>query len=140
MRVRLADGLAEVVSAGHPAPFLLREGEIAPVPLTTQLPLGLAAVPYRTDTLQLRPGDRILMVTDGYLDRLAGRLSVEEVLLKGAHRHPRQVVQELGRTVREITGHRLRDDATALCLDWYGIDGSREATGGASRGRATSGG
>jgi hypothetical protein len=80
------------------------------------------------------------MVTDGYLDRLAGRLSVEDVLRKGASRHPRQVVQELGRTVREITGHRLRDDATALCLDWYGIDGSRDATGGASRRRATSGG
>ncbi|MCA1842111.1 MAG: hypothetical protein LC792_02775 [Actinobacteria bacterium] len=31
----------------------------------------------------------------------------------------------------------LRDDATALCLDWFGGDDRRKATGGASRSRAT---
>jgi hypothetical protein len=77
------------------------------------------------------------MVTDGYLDRLDGRLDVEKVLIQSQGRHPRQVVQELGRAVREITGGRLRDDATALCVDWYGPDGERDATGGASRARAT---
>ena len=77
------------------------------------------------------------MVTDGYLDRLSGRLDVAKVLEHGADRHPRQLVQELGRTVREITGGELLDDATSMCLDWYGPAGQREATGGASRARAT---
>ncbi len=77
------------------------------------------------------------MITDGYLDRLPGRLNVEDILRGSLVRHPRQLVQELGRAVREITGGNLRDDTTALCLDWYGPAGRRNATGGASRARAT---
>lgn len=137
MRIRLADGVAEVVDAGHAAPFLLRNGAVTSLELTTQLPLGLATAPYRADTATLQPGDRLLMVTDGYLDRLPGHLDVEQVLQRGRDRHPRQIVQELGRAVREITGGKLRDDATALCLDWYGVTAKRDATGGASRARAT---
>jgi serine phosphatase RsbU (regulator of sigma subunit) len=137
VRIRLADGTAEVVDAGHPLPILVRDGEVQTVALTTQLPLGLATSPYRADVLRLEPGDRLLMVTDGYLDRLAGRIDVEDVLRKTLDRHPRQIVQELGRTIRELTGGELQDDATALCLDWYGPAGRRDATGGASRSRAT---
>lgn len=137
IRIRLADGTAEVVNAGHPAPFLVRQGTIVPLEFTIQLPLGLAAAPYRADTVTLNPGDRLLMVTDGFLDRLAGRLDVEGILARTLERHPRQIVQELAREVREVTGGKLRDDATALCLDWYGRNGRRDATGGASRARAT---
>lgn len=137
LRIRLADGSAEVVDAGHQPPFLLRDGALVPLQLTTQLPLGLATVPYRADTVTLQPGDRLLMITDGYLDRLPDRLDVEDILRRSLHRHPRQIVQELGRAVRQITGGKLRDDATALCLDWYGPAGTRNATGGASQTRAT---
>jgi serine phosphatase RsbU (regulator of sigma subunit) len=137
MRIRIADGSADVVDAGHPAPFLLRGEAVTAIKPTTQLPLGLATAPYRADTVTLQPGDRLLMVTDGYLDRLSGRLDVEDILRGTRDRHPRQIVQELGRAVREITGGNLRDDATALCLDWYGPAGRRDATGGASRARAT---
>ncbi|HEV7203525.1 MAG TPA: PP2C family protein-serine/threonine phosphatase [Jatrophihabitans sp.] len=139
MRVRLADGTVEVVDAGHPFPFLVRDGVVTTVDLSTQLPLGLAEADYLVDTLVLRPGDRLLMVTDGYLERLDGRLDVADFLRRSLDRHPRQVVQELGRTVRQVTGGRLDDDATALCLDWYGPAGTRDATGGASRTRATNG-
>ena len=137
MRIRLADGTVEVVDAGHPFPFLVRDGVVASLELTTQLPLGLGTAPYRADTVTLEPGDRLLMVTDGCVDRLDGRLDVEDFLRRSLDRHPRQIVQELGRTVREITGGKLGDDATALCLDWYGPPGRRDATGGASRARAT---
>jgi serine phosphatase RsbU (regulator of sigma subunit) len=137
MRIRLADGMVEVVDAGHPFPFLIRGGAVIPARLTTQLPLGLATDAYRADTMTLEPGDRLLMVTDGYLDRLDGRLDVEDFLRKSIERHPRQIVQELGRRVREVTAGKLSDDATALCLDWYGQGGRRQATGGASRARAT---
>jgi serine phosphatase RsbU (regulator of sigma subunit) len=137
MRVRLADGTVEIVDAGHPLPFLARDGVVTTVRLTTQLPLGLAEAPYRADTLRLLAGDRLLMVTDGYLDRLDGRLDVEDFLRGSLDRHPRQITQELGRAVREVTGGKLADDATAVCLDWYGPAARRDATGGASRERAT---
>jgi serine phosphatase RsbU (regulator of sigma subunit) len=138
IRVRLADGSAELVNAGHPAPFLVRNGTVVPLDeAPVQLPLGLATESYRADTFSLEPGDRLLLVTDGYLDRLAGRLDIEQILLSTLQRHPRQIVQELARKIREVTGGKLRDDATAVCLDWYGPTGRRDAASGASRTRAT---
>ena len=101
MRIRLADGTVEVTDAGHPFPFLMRNSAVASLQLTTQLPLGLASARYRVDTVTLEPGDRLLMVTDGYLERLDGRLDVEDYLRRSLDRHPRQIVHELGRTVRE---------------------------------------
>ena len=137
MRVRLTDGTVEITDAGHPFPFLIRNGAVASLDLTTQLPLGLATTPYRVDAVTLKPGDRLLMITDGYLDRLDGRLDVEDILRHSLDRHPRQIVQELGLKVRQVTGGTLSDDATALCLDWYGPTGRRNATGGASQSRTT---
>ena len=42
--------------------------------------------------------------------------------------HPREVVHALGAAVLKETGGDLRDDATMICLDWYG---------GPPRGRST---
>ena len=137
MRIRLADGTAELVNAGHPLPFLLRNGAVVHLEVPPQLPLGIAEEPYRTEALALLPGDRLLVITDGYLDRAAGRLDIEQVMRATPERHPRQVVQELARRLLEVTGGDLYDDATALCLDWYGEGGVRAAAGGASQERAT---
>jgi serine phosphatase RsbU (regulator of sigma subunit) len=137
MRVRLADGIVEVVNAGHPLPYMLRAGEPVSVPLRTQAPLGVQRGSYDAQSFQLLPGDRLLLITDGYLERNAARIDIESVLIGGRCRHPRQVVQELAHNVLRVTGGKLRDDATAVCIDWFGPRGSREATGGASRARAT---
>lgn len=137
MRIRLADGSTEVVNAGHPAPFLLRDGRVVPLEATVQPPMGIATEPYRADRVVLVPGDRMLIVTDGYLERNARRVQIEDVLVATAGRHPRQIVQELARHLIDLTGGDLQDDATALCLDWYGAAGLRSAMGGASQARAT---
>jgi hypothetical protein len=137
MRVRLADGSSEVVNAGHPAPFLVRDGQMVPLAVTIQPPLGVTSTPYKTDRVELEPGDRLLVVTDGYLDRNARRVDLEGILAATPNRHPRQVVQELAGNLLAVTGGDLQDDATALCLDWYGPTGTRSATGGASQARAT---
>lgn len=85
------------------------------------------------------PGDRLLLVTDGYLERQAVKVDIEGILASSPQRHPRQVVQELARNVLAATSGRLRDDATTLCLDWYGPAGRRDATGGASPAQLTLG-
>jgi serine phosphatase RsbU (regulator of sigma subunit) len=137
-RIRLADGTFEVVNAGHPLPFLVRDGRVMPLELHTHPPLGVASALYGADLVTFEPGDRLVLITDGYLERRAERVDIEAVLLRTLDRHPRQVVQELARRVLEATGGKLRDDATALCIDWHGPAARRDATGGASRSRATS--
>ena len=87
--------------------------------------------------MQLEPGDRLLLITDGFLERNTFVGAVPNSMEASAQRHPREVVRELANNVLEATGHNLRDDATALCIDWYGANGERAATGGASRARAT---
>ncbi|MDP9419547.1 MAG: serine/threonine-protein phosphatase [Actinomycetota bacterium] len=137
LRIRLADGQMELVNAGHPHPYLLRDGQVHELVAEPGLPLGLFAHEYDTLTVQLEPGDRLLFVTDGFLERNAIDVGVPSIMEASAKRHPREVVRELASNVLEATGHNLRDDATVLCIDWYGPAGERAATGGASRDRAT---
>ncbi|HUR49988.1 MAG TPA: PP2C family protein-serine/threonine phosphatase, partial [Acidimicrobiales bacterium] len=133
VRVRLADGTADLVNAGHPSPYLLRQGRATSLSLSSGLPLGVLDRPYETDSFQLEPDDRLLLITDGYLERNALPVDIESTLAGTADRHPRQVVQELAGTILDATGGDLRDDASVLCFDWYGPNASRDATGGANR-------
>ena len=137
VRIRLADARTEFVNAGHPPPYLLRDGKATTIDLASDLPLGVDPQPYRTQTFHLQPGDRLLLVTDGYLERNSAGVDLEHVLVATADRHPRQIVRELAGNVLEATDGRLEDDATALCIDWYGPDAMRRAKAGASRSRAT---
>ena len=137
IRIRLADGTAELVNAGHPPPYLLRGGRATKLDVTTEVPLGVQTGHYRAQALGLHPGDRLLLVTDGYLERGAITIDIEQTLEATVQRHPRQIVQELARNVLQATNGKLLDDATAVCIDWYGPTGTRHATGGASQARAT---
>ena len=53
-------------------------------------------------------------------ERNAVDLDVAAALAASADLHPREVVHELGAAVLKATGGDLRDDATMVCLDWYG--------------------
>ncbi len=129
MRVDLASGTAVVVNAGQTLPLRLRHGRVEEVPLQVEAPFGV--VPGKEFVVQefpLEPGDRIVFLTDGMLERNAASLDVAAALAASADLHPREVVHELGGAVLHATGGDLRDDATMVCLDWYG---------GPARGRTT---
>ena len=128
-RIRLADGHLEIVNAGHPRPYLLRSGDVATLDSPAQPPLAVHVGAYNALSFALQPGDRLLLVTDGYLERKAAQLDVATVLRNTADRHPRQIVQELARNLLDATGRRLKDDATSLCIDWHGAGGTRSSTG-----------
>ena len=68
----------------------------------------------------IAPGDRIIFVTDGMLERNAAEVDVPDALSRSGDLHPREVVRALGDAVMRATGGKLRDDATVVCLDWYG--------------------
>ncbi len=136
IRIRLEDGVVDFVNAGHPPPYLVRGGQAAEMDVTNGVPLNIADSTYDTQKFRLEPGDRLLLVTDGFLERNAV-VDLPKILAETAERHPRQVVRELAGTILEITGGDLKDDATVLCIDWYGPYGERNAIAGASRARAT---
>lgn len=119
--VDLETGLCELVNAGHPWPLRLRDGTVEEVELAVNLPFGVAApIPYRVQELQLRPGDRLILVTDGMQDRSAAAADLVSVVHDTRALHPREVVRSLTAAVLDACHGNLKDDATVLILDWHG--------------------
>ncbi|MCW2584298.1 MAG: putative magnesium or manganese-dependent protein phosphatase [Klenkia sp.] len=134
LRVDLTSGRAVVVNAGHPLPLRLRDGVVEEVELEVDLPFGVeAGTEYRLQEFDLQPGDRLVLLTDGMQEREAAVMDVHGALASSSGLHPRQVVHALGAAVVRATGGHLDDDATVVCLDWYGGDlRARESHSGAS--------
>ena len=135
VRIDLPTATAGIVNAGHPPPLRLRAGRVDRVPLDADPPFGLRPRGgYRVQSLPLDVGDRLIFVTDGMLERDAAGLNIADVLTEGSGMHAREAVQHLTQAVLQASGGRLRDDATALCLDWHGgLPRDRDATSGADR-------
>jgi serine phosphatase RsbU (regulator of sigma subunit) len=109
------------VNAGHTRPLRLREGKVEEVDLLVEAPFGvLPGKSFQVQAFPLEPGDRLVFLTDGMLERNAASLDVAAALADSAALHPREVVHELGAAVLHATDGDLKDDATMVCLDWYG--------------------
>ena len=135
VRIDLASEAAAVVNAGHPPPFRLREGRVEQVLLEADPPFGTErGRDYRVQALPLEVGDRLMFVTDGMLERDAADVNIGAILTQGKEMHAREAVQHLTEAVLQASRGHLRDDATALCLDWHGgPPRDRDAPSGADR-------
>lgn len=138
-RVDLRTGALELVNAGHVMPFLARGEQVTRLDLAVDLPLGLFDDPgHRSSRLDLEPGDRIVFLTDGMLERNAVNVDLARAIRETSSLHPREAVRALADRVLEETGNALNDDATVLCLDWHGDHGrDRVSHHGAEQGRAS---
>ncbi|MFB9521376.1 PP2C family protein-serine/threonine phosphatase [Streptomyces cremeus] len=134
LRISLVDGSTEFINAGHPWPLLMRDGRVQELTPKVDMPFGFD-VPhtYQVQTLDLRPGDRLVILTDGMLERNADTLDLSALITSTRTLHPREAARTLiGAVVTANHGH-LQDDATVMCLDWHGVDQSRrDADTGAS--------
>lgn len=119
--VDLETGSCELVNAGHPRPLRMRDHTVEEVELAVNLPFGVAApIPYRLQELQLRPGDRLVLLTDGMQERGASAVDLATLVRDTRPLHPREAVRRLTTAVLDACHGNLRDDATVLILDWHG--------------------
>lgn len=131
LRVDLNTAAVEAVNAGHVLPLLLRDGEMSTVELPVNVPFGVSkATRFETGSFTLEPGDRLVVVTDGMVERGAGRLDFGNALRQASSMHPREAVRNLADAVVEAVGGSLQDDATVLMLDWHGLDRKRHSRAG----------
>ena len=80
---------------------------------------------YPLHPIQLHPGDRLLLFTDGITEahrrgeREFGYRRVAAMLAEQSDLKPPELVRHLTRAVNESCNGELSDDATAVCLDWH---------------------
>lgn len=123
LRIHLRTGRAELVNAGHPWPLRMRDEVVTEVECEVDHPFGLAlpsSRPYRVQELDLRPGDRLVILTDGMLEREAANVDLPDMMRTTRHLHPREAALALTTAVLDACGGQVEDDATVMCLDWHG--------------------
>ncbi|WP_411070372.1 PP2C family protein-serine/threonine phosphatase [Streptomyces sp. cmx-4-25] len=133
LRIALDGSGTRLVNAGHLWPLRLRDGRVGEVPLVVDLPFGIATqVPHRVQDFDLRPGDRLVLYTDGAQERRTESVDLPRLIHDTAAEHPREVVRALTAAVTDAAGDHLQDDATLVRLDWHGPRaGGRHAHAGA---------
>ncbi|QEC49847.1 serine/threonine-protein phosphatase [Baekduia soli] len=118
------DRLLSWVNCGHPAPVLLRHGRpVAPLDGFHTLPVGIADMPPRLELAQvrLRPGDHIVLHTDGVTERRRadGSPFGSDGLAAALTPRPASAVASVAAlqdAVLTAGPEALRDDATIMAL------------------------
>ncbi|SDC30105.1 PP2C family protein-serine/threonine phosphatase [Actinokineospora iranica] len=123
----LANGAVQIVDAGSPQLWRVRGDTAEQIGLEVQVPLGaLEETQYRVQHDSLRPGDRLLIVSDGVYASENGDRAYSDVALPRTIRTtralpPAQVVRAVLSDLAVFRDHRdLDDDAVVVCLDWHG--------------------
>ena len=121
----LKTGLVEFTNAGHNPPYILHaDGTVEMLNTASNLVLGaVEGIPFTDETLQLNPGDALMMYTDGVTEAEnkehdqfgTTRLEAELAGLKGAD--SKQIVEAVNAKVKEfIDGAPQSDDITQLVI------------------------
>jgi serine phosphatase RsbU (regulator of sigma subunit) len=117
------------INAGHPNGLLIRRGRVVGElsgPVTR--PVGFGGAEPHVHSLRLRPGDRVLLFTDGVVEeRMADGVQFGEQRLRefiednALHRlPPAETVRLLSHALLKGRGGRTSDDASLLMVEWNG--------------------
>lgn len=121
LRADLTSGLVSIINGGHMPPLLVRDKTVTTVEVRIDPVFGVVpGIAHQVATLQLRPGDRLALITDGMMERDAAAANITALLPDLGHLHARDAVHYLTGEVLRAAGDQLSDDATVLILDWRG--------------------
>ncbi len=117
------------VAAGHPAPVLLPAAGPCRNLTVGGFPVGLARRPeYQEREVELEPGDRLYVYTDGLLEAADGEGNefgaerLAEAIRGGRELPLAESVAELEGAAKRWAGGRLGDDLSILALELAGRD------------------
>lgn len=125
--INLRTGTIELCNAGHNPPLIMdREGKVQRMPLFPAIPLGIQDYHgYKTEKIQLTPGDRLVLYTDGITEALnaEGKFYNESYLAKVLYDYRRADVPTLVKKVvasihQFAEGVEQADDITLLILGY----------------------
>jgi len=126
--LNIVTGEYQFSNAGHNLPFRITAGGRADVlPATPGVVLGIDENhPYRTETVQLDPGDIILLFTDGITEafneekQMFGDERLASCLRKNGQSGPKEIIRQV---VDEVTRHAgeepQSDDLTMLAARYH---------------------
>ncbi len=123
-----SSGRVDFVNAGHNPPLLLQGASYRWVKNLSGVPLGfMDGVEYISHSLELAPGDEILLYTDGVTEAFTedneeyGNDRLESLMAKSCGLHPQELVDRVRADVAEFTaGAKQSDDITILAMEYLG--------------------
>jgi serine phosphatase RsbU (regulator of sigma subunit) len=126
-RLDLDTGVLRWVNCGHPDPLLVRDGVlIRPPACRPARPLGLQAAKPDLCQVHLRPGDRVLLYTDGIVEARSpegdffGEERLTDLVVRAelAGDPPPETMRRLMGSVMEHQAGQLQDDASIVMVEW----------------------
>ena len=128
----LASGVLRWTNCGHPAPLVIRDRQLLGDAMQREpdppmgLPSLLAGRRRPVHEIALKPGDRVLMYTDGVTEARAeggGEFGLEQfadyiIRATAAGELASETLRRLIHSILDSSTSRLRDDATILMFEW----------------------